>query len=74
MPTHTHALTGLPSHNTRANGIDYADDFMTRNSWVFQSRQKAFFDDCIAMADSAGLNLNPHQSGTSRWNLTFDKF
>src|SRR5262249_21198973 len=39
MPAHTHALTGLPSQNTWANGIDDSDDFVTRNSWIFQSWQ-----------------------------------
>jgi hypothetical protein len=74
MPAHTYALTGFPSHNTRANGIDDADDFVTRDSWIFYSRQKAFFDYRIAVADPARLDLNPHQSGTSRRNLTFDNF
>src|SRR5262245_11956108 len=72
MPTYADTLSGFPLHNTRADGIHDTDDFMARNSRILQSRESRYFQQHVAMTNTASLNFNPHQTATGLRHFAFN--
>jgi hypothetical protein len=74
VPAHAHALARLPLRNASAHRIHYADDFVTGDAGVLQSRPVAFLYQRIAVANAAGLNFDSHLAGSWLGNFTFYNF
>ena len=62
VPPNTDALTILPVRNAGAELIDHAHHLMSWNTWVLNSRPRAFFRESVTAADATGLYLHPHVS------------
>lgn len=60
---HIHAL---------ADGIDAADDLVTRCTGVIESRPPAFLDEDIAVTDAAGIDRHANFLGTGVGYISFD--
>ena len=58
VPSHTHALSGLPVGNVSADGVDAAGNFVSGNPRVLDPRPIALFHHRVAMADAASFNFN----------------
>jgi hypothetical protein len=59
MPSDANPLTGLPQRNVRTDGINATRDFVSGHARIFQRKRPVpFFDDCVAMANATGFNLN----------------
>ena len=59
MPSHAHALTGLPLRDVSSNGVDAPGDLVAGNSRVLQSGKARLLHDGITVTDAAGLHLDP---------------
>src|SRR4029077_3649028 len=60
MPADSDALAGRPSgRNARPERVDDADHLVARHARVFDPGKVAFLGERIAVADAAGLNLEP---------------
>src|SRR5262249_15452463 len=59
VPPNTDALTVLPVRNAGAELIDHAHHLMSWNTWVLNSRPRAFFRESVTAADATGLYLHP---------------
>src|SRR5262249_29736727 len=62
VPPNTDALTILPVRNAGAELINHAHHLMSWNTWVLNSRPRAFFRESVTAADATGLYLHPHVS------------
>jgi hypothetical protein len=74
MPADANALAGEPLGNTIAHGIDYADDFMARDTRKLQAGPVAFDDEGITVTDAAGLDFDTNRAGTGLRDFAFDDF
>src|SRR5215216_5004775 len=72
VPADADALPLCPSGNTRAHLIYTADDFVSRDAWVLNAGQRAFFREHVAVADAAGLHLDEHVPDTRLRDLALD--
>src|SRR3989442_10154431 len=63
MPTDTDALTSGPRSDVLAHCIDATRDFMTRDARILKPRPETFFDQRIAVANTACLNLPTYFPG-----------
>jgi hypothetical protein len=72
VPADADTLSSLPADETLTNVIDDANDFVTRHAGILNSRRRAFFGESVAVAHTAGLNLDADVSGTRRRNFTLD--
>jgi hypothetical protein len=73
MPADADPLPRCPSGHTRSDGIDDACNFMPWNSRVLNAREGAIFRERIAVAYTAGLNLDSDRSGARGRDFTFDE-
>ena len=62
VPADSDALSDFPAENARADGVDHAGDFVSRNARVRDARPRTFLGVFIAVADAAGLHLDAHRS------------
>jgi hypothetical protein len=44
VPANTHALASFPRFHSFAHGIDNSNDFVSRHTWIFNTRPVSFFD------------------------------
>src|SRR5580704_19344563 len=72
MPAHADTLPLLPHGNTFTHGIDDARDLVSGSTWILNSGPQAFLRERIAVADAAGLHLDPDVSCARRRNLPVD--
>ena len=63
VPSDSDALAGLPVGYVSADGVDAAGDFVSRNAGILKAGPLAFLGQRIAVADTAGFNLNPDLAG-----------
>src|SRR2546425_3715400 len=64
MPADPNALTSGPRSDVLAHCIDATRDFMTRDARILKPRPETFFDQRIAVANTACLNLHTYFAGT----------
>src|SRR6266852_8141702 len=64
MPADPNALTFDPRSNVLAHCIDATRDFMTRDARILKPRPETFFDQRIAVANTACLNLHTYFAST----------
>ncbi len=57
-----------------ADSIHHTNDFMAGHAWIFEPWPVAFLHHRIAVADAAGLDLDPYLSGGGLGNFTLDNF
>ena len=69
VPADSHSLSNFPPRDSRTYSVYNARDFMAGNAWVLNARAGAFLGVFIAMADAAGLDLDPNRSGRRLGNL-----
>jgi hypothetical protein len=74
MPTDADPLTLFPDLHTGADIVDHASHLVSRHERILHARKEALLGDDIAVADSAGLNANPHLSGARLWNVALYDF
>ena len=74
MPSYADALSGLPVGNSGSNGVDAAGNFMAWHPRIFDTRPNSFFDQYVAVTDSASFHLNAHLRTTGIGNTSFDNF
>ncbi len=64
VPTHAHSLPWFPAGHTGADRVDHSGHFVTGDTRVLNPRDAPLFRDRIAMANAAGVDLDPHPAGT----------
>jgi len=74
MPTDADSLTNCPRGDVRPHGIDPPCDFVTRHTRILKPGPETFFDQSIAVANAACLDLHAHLAGTRFGNVAFDEF
>jgi len=74
VPSDSDALAGFPIGNVRTDTVDAAGDFVSGNAWVLEAGPIAFLYERVAVADAAGLDLNPDLGATGLGNISFDEF
>src|SRR3954463_8505918 len=63
VPTDADALAGLPPlRDVLADGVDQADHLVPRHAREGDPGPVALLGQHVAVADAAGLDLNPHES------------
>ena len=78
-PTHSDALPFFPRNfilpriYILANFLDHAGNFMSGNSWVLNTRPKAFLEQHVAMADATSLDFDAHPAGFRRSDRTVNQ-
>src|SRR5262249_48968950 len=61
VPTDADALAGLPTlRDVLAHGVDHADHLVPRDAREGEAGPEALLGHRVAVADAAGLNLDPH--------------
>src|SRR5207244_1617333 len=74
VPADADALAGFPCADARADGIDVTDDFVTRHARIFDAGVSALFDEGVAVADAAGLDLDADLARSGIRHGTIDRF
>jgi hypothetical protein len=74
IPPDPDPLTGLPRIYSRADGVDDACDLMAWYERVIDAREGTFLRPRVAVANAAGLNLDPHLPCFGLGTLAFDQF
>ena len=74
MPTYADALSLGPSSNVVTDRIDPSRDLVTRDTRILKPGPQTFFDQRVAMANAACLDLHAHLAGTWFGNVAFDEF
>jgi hypothetical protein len=74
VPSHTHPLARFPLRDVSSNRIDAPGDFVARNPRVLQSRESRLLHDGVAVANSAGFNLDPDLGVARLGNRALDDF
>jgi hypothetical protein len=74
VPTYTYTLTLCHARDARAYCINGAHHLMSRNAWVFQSGHRPTLDQRVAVANTAGFNLDAHRAGARLRDLALDEF
>ena len=69
MPADTHALTSRPSCDVIADRINASRYFMTRHTRILKPGPQTFFDQRVAVANTAGLNFHAHLSSVRLWDF-----
>src|SRR6266576_5408697 len=64
MPADPNALTFGPRGDVLTHCIDATRDFMTRDARILKPRPETFFDQRIAVANTACINLHTYFAGT----------
>jgi hypothetical protein len=72
VPANADALANGPSVDAPAGGIDEANDLVARHARIMDVREQAFLRYAVAVADAAGLYLDPHLVGRGFRNVAFD--
>ena len=63
VPPDADPLARLPSGDAGADRVDHPGHLMAGDPRVLNSREEPLLGDRIAVADAAGLHLDPHRSG-----------
>ena len=71
MPTNTNAVAGSPRCHARTDGVDHAGDLMTGHARINQVGPMSFFDEDIAVADSASCHFDADLGGPRFGNWPF---
>ena len=74
MPADADAVALFPVRDAIAQSIDNSSDFVSRHPRILNSREKTFFDDDVAVANSARFNLHAHLSAPRLRNVALDDF
>src|SRR6266705_932947 len=74
MPADADTLTFLPASNIVTERIDAPRDFMTRHTRILKPWPQTFFDQRIAVANTACLNSHSHLPGARLWDVAFHQF
>jgi hypothetical protein len=74
VPADADALTFLPIRDVTTDRINAARDFMTRHTGILKPGPETFFNQRIAMTNTARFNLHAYLAGTRLWNVSFDQF
>ena len=74
MPSHTDSLPWLPQRYVGANRVDASGDLVAGDARILKSRPDPFFDQRVAVADAAGLDLNSHLAAARMGDRTLDEF
>src|SRR5439155_22588731 len=74
VPADADPLARLPPGDAGADRVDHPGHLMAGNPRIRNPWEKALFRHRIAVANAAGLHLDPHRSGVRPRNLAFDHF
>jgi hypothetical protein len=74
VPADSHALTGRPTDDAGADGVDHADRFMPGHARILKARPQIPFDEHVAVADAACLDSDPHRAGTGVGDRPLNEF
>src|SRR5882672_12485627 len=74
VPAHADPLTLLPDRHAYAASVDHYSNLVARNARILNPRPIAFLHQRIAMANTAGLDLNTHLPRTGLRNLPLHNF
>jgi len=69
-----HALTDGPRRYAFAEGINFSDDFMARNSRILAFWQNSFNGENVGVANTTGLDSDPHFPAPWRSYCAFHQF
>jgi hypothetical protein len=73
IPTDPHPLAGFPAGHLSADRIYGPGNFVSRQSRVRDVQPLALFYKRVPMANTTGLNLDPHPPGTGLWNFALNQ-
>jgi hypothetical protein len=74
IPADTDSLPDLPSRNVGADGIDHADDFVSRNARILDAGEEPVLRYGIAMANTASLDFDSNEARAWIGDSTLDNF
>ena len=74
IPSDADPLAAGPPGDARSDGIDDTDHFVSRYDWIFHARKTSMNAESVAMADAAGLYLDPDRAGFRFGNVALDDF
>jgi hypothetical protein len=74
VPADADALAGFPADDAGADGVDHADQLMARDARVLNAGEQAVFGHRVAVADAAGVYLDPHGAGGWLGDIALDDF
>jgi hypothetical protein len=74
MPADTDPLAFFPCGDARADLVDHAGHFVTRDTRVLQARPMAFLHKYVAMTNPAGLYFDANLVGAGCGDLSLDDF
>src|SRR5262249_24344435 len=72
VPTNTDSLAVLPRLHTFADSIDNSDHLMSRHTRILDTGPESFFNQRIAVANAARLDLHAHPPSLRLGDLAFD--
>jgi hypothetical protein len=74
MPTDTDTLTFLPGGYVAGQSIDAPGNFVARHAGKLKPGPDAVFDQSVAVANAAGLDLDAYLAATRLGNVALDEF
>lgn len=69
VPANTDTITLLQVRDSISGCINTSRDFMTRHAWILKPGPKAFFDQNVAVTNSAGFDFHSDLSGAGLGDL-----
>src|SRR5262249_47557316 len=73
MPADPDPRSRRPAMDFGPDRIDCADDLVPGNARIFDIREQPLFGDAVAVADAAGLDLDPDLAGGGFRDLPLDQ-
>ena len=73
VPSDADALPLTPARHALANRVDRSDHFMPGHARILDAGECPELSEGVVVADSAGLNLDPHAAWRGLWNGAFDQ-
>jgi hypothetical protein len=74
VPANADALSRLVLGDACAHGIHETHDFVAGHARILDSRPVTFLGQRIAVTNAAGLDFDPHLTGTRLGNFAFNDF
>lgn len=72
VPSDAHTLPSFPLSHVRTDGVDAPGNLVAGNTRIFDARPESIFDQLIAVADTAGFDLDPDLAAAGLRNGAID--
>src|SRR5438093_9323278 len=74
VPANPDALASLPWLHAFAHSVNNSNHLVSRHTWILNTRPESFFDQRIAVTNSARIDLDPHPPRLRLGNISFNQF